>query len=504
MSTHIFDALGFDPAPGSPASVEHLATTLGRVGNQLNDSHSTLSRLGTSDGIWEGEAAAGFSKKVGALPKYLAEGHHSLIDAAAVLHRWNVELTDFQSIAARYESEAEEARRVLSQAENNPDLHLVGQTFATDEALQDAQGRIDYASKRVNEAQAALNHILKKAHDLLDAHAAAARAAAEAIHRAADSAPDEPGLFESFLDTLSNLGDELKSLGTAISTWLKEHADLIYQIGDWLGLASAACDVLALIFSETVIGAVVFEAIGMILNAAALGFHVSGWALGAKNGSWTDIGLDLVGFIPFGDVARYGKVGLGAFKGVKIPLNVAEVGAKASDALQRAGDIVDVVGGTARIGQDAAGQVARQFGVLGREVEAIHITADTFRDRLGVAVARHLGDANLYKAGTHLTDRAFQKMMPQLIEHTPLKHIPAIADSVRSVADSAGREIKYIDPRSWVARGNEAVTGAKDLYKEGVRYSSGEVDYLSDTVHEKVDQARNAIGSVASVINLFG
>ncbi|WP_345017615.1 hypothetical protein [Streptomyces shaanxiensis] len=82
-----------------------------------------------------------------------------------------------------------------------------------------------------------------------------------------------------------------------------------------LGYGSAACDALATVFSETVIGAVVFEAVCMVLNAGALAFHGVGWAAGAKKGNWLDIGLDIAGFIPFADVARVGKVGWGAFKG---------------------------------------------------------------------------------------------------------------------------------------------------------------------------------------------
>src|SRR3954470_24241115 len=65
MSKQTYDALGFDPAPGVPASVQQLVTALSRVGNQLNDAHGTLMRVGKTDGVWEGDAAVGFAKKVG-------------------------------------------------------------------------------------------------------------------------------------------------------------------------------------------------------------------------------------------------------------------------------------------------------------------------------------------------------------------------------------------------------------------------------------------------------
>ena len=49
--TQTYEALGFDPAPGNVSSVQQLVNALSRVGNQLNDAHATLTRLGKSEGI---------------------------------------------------------------------------------------------------------------------------------------------------------------------------------------------------------------------------------------------------------------------------------------------------------------------------------------------------------------------------------------------------------------------------------------------------------------------
>lgn len=505
MSTQTYDALGFDPAPGAPGAVQQLVTTLSRVGNQLNDAHGTLTRVGKADGIWEGDAARGFAQKAQELPKYLADGHGSLLEAARALHAWQSQLTDFQTLAARYEEEAEEARRVLKQAEADPDLLLAGRTFDTEAALNDAQQRLDRAARRVDEATEALNTVIKKAQTLLGDHEAAARTAAEAVRRAAERAPDQPGLFDRFLDGLNGLGDAIEELAGDIWEWVQQHADTIYEIGDWLGWASAACDVLAVIFSETIVGAVAFEAIGMVLNGGALAAHAIGWAAGSKKGNWLDIGLDIAGFVPFGDLARVGKVGLGAFKGVKIPLNVLEAGSRAADSLKRADDIVEAIGGSAVRTVEEQGM--RAFGVVGRRIDAVKITADTFEDRLGVAVARHFGDANLYQAASGRLGGVLDRVVPSLVEHTPLGRIPALADSVKSVADDAGNVRQYVDPRSWTARGYEAVTGAHNLYKEGVRLVTEDVQYGSERFHESVDSARESVdeftGRVAAA-NPFG
>ncbi|GGT22590.1 putative T7SS-secreted protein [Streptomyces griseoviridis] len=488
MSTQTYDALGFDPAPGEPASLQRIVTTLTGVGSRLDAAHGTLTRVGKADGVWEGDAASGFAEKIGELPRYLADGHGSLLEAARALHGWQARLTDFQALAARYEQEAEEARRALKRAEADPDLGLAGRTFDTEAALDDAQRRLDRAARRVDEAGAALDAVIRKAQDLLGDHEEAARAAAEAVRRAAERAPDEPGLFDRFMDGLKGLGDAVKELAGDIWEWVQQHADTIYKIGDWLGYASAACDVLAVVFSETIIGAVVFEAIGMVLNGGALAAHAVGWAAGAKKGNWLDIGLDIAGFVPFGDLARVGKVGLGAFKGVKIPLNVLEAGSKAADSLKRADDIVEAVGGGAVRTVEEQGM--RAFGVVGGKIDAVKITADTFKDRLGVAVARHFGDANLYQAASGRLGGVLDHVVPKLVESTPLGRIPALADSVRSVADDAGNVRQYVDPRSWTARGYEAVTGAHNLYKEGVRHVTEDIQYGSEKFHESVDTAR--------------
>ncbi|WP_390898958.1 WXG100 family type VII secretion target [Streptomyces cynarae] len=503
MSHQSFDALGFNPAPGSPESMEMLAATLSKVGNQLNSTHSTLARLGTPGGIWEGDAAEGFSKKVGELPKYLEDGHISLIEAAAALAKWKSQLIDFQQLAARYETEAEEARRILRQAESNPDLKLAGHVFETDEALQNAQQRLDFASGKVNEATEWLNAILRKAEELLREHEEAARMTAAVIRMASERAPDKPGFFDGFMDFLKGIGDKAQDIANDIYNWLKQHADTVYKIGDWLGWASAACDVLAVIFSETVIGAVVFEAIGRVLNAGAFAFHAGGWALGAKKGSWVDIGLDIVGFVPFGDLAKVGKTGIGALKGVTIPLHVAEAGSKAADSLKRADDIVREVGGTARNFIEEDGM--RSLGVVGGKIDAVKITADNFKDRLAVSVARNFGDASLYRAASGKFGGVLDQTVPKLVESTPLGRIPALADSVKPITNDAGEVVgKYVDPRSWPARGYEAVTGARNLYKEGVRIATEDVEYLSDKVHDTVGEVRDATDKVFGGIKDFG
>lgn len=494
MTTQNYDALGFAPAPGVPASVQKLVTSLETAGKRLGEAHGTLSKLGKANAAWEGLAAEAFTKKLGSLPKYLADGHTSVTDATHALNGWHSRLTEFQTLAGRYEREAEAARRTLTSAQGNPDLKLAGRTFDTDAALQDAQRRLDSAARRVTEAQGDLDAIIKKARSLLEHHDEAARAAASIIRKAADLAPDQ-SLLDKFMDTLKGIGDELKKMAGDLWKWIQKHADTIYKIGDWLGYASAACDVLAVVFSETIIGAAVFEGIGMALNGGALAFHAIGWAAGSKKGNWTDIGLDVIGFVPFGDLARVGKVAKGAFTGVKIPTNLLEAGSKASDAFKRADDIVAAVGGSAVRTAEEAGM--RSLGLVGGRIDAVKITASTFGERFKVAVAKEFGDSTLYRAASGRLGSSLDQVVPKLVEHTPLGRIPAVADSVKPIVDGAGNTVRhYVDPRSWTARGYEAVTGAKGLYTEGARLLNENVEYGSEKVHEGLDKARQTAGDL--------
>ena len=469
MSTQTYDALGFDPAPGVPASVEQLVTTLGRVGNQLNDAYGTLTKVGKSDGVWEGDAASGFAKKVGELPKFLADGHSTLIDAAQALHQWHSRLTDFQALAARYEGEAEEARRLLKEAQANPDLLLAGKTFDTEAALDNAQRRLDRAVGRVDGATGELNAVIEKARQLLSDHEEAARVAADAVRRAAEGAPDKPGLFDRFMDALEDLGDRIKDLAGDIWEWMQKHADTIYKIGDWLGMAAAACDVLAIVFSETVIGAVVFEIAGRILNAGALGFHAAGWAAGAQKGSWLDIGLDIAGFVPFGDLIKGGKVAVGAFKGV-------EIGADSFKATERIAEIA----GKAK-NAEVFLESKKFLGMFGEGEAVYRATADSLKDRLAMATERVFGDATRYERPlTSPVKWADEHLFPKIIDHTPLGKIPGLAEAVK-----LGENGKtFIDPTSWVSR------GAETAYRGYKLMESAETAF-SDEVHGKYEKYKD-------------
>ncbi|WP_330459288.1 hypothetical protein OIB37_21845 [Streptomyces sp. NBC_00820] len=469
MSTQTYEALGFDPAPGVPASMQHLVATLTKVGKQLHDAHATLTRLGRTDGAWAGEAASAFAKKVGTLPKYLADGHSSLTDATHALHGWDTRLREFQSLAHRYEGEAAAARKALRSAQSNPDLGLAGRSFDTDAALHEAQQRLDHATKRVNDAQGELDAVIKKARHLLSDHDEAARAAASLLRKAAELAPDE-SLLDTLGDLLSSIGDRIQDLAGDLWHWIQKHADEIYKIGDWLGLAAAACDALAIVFSETVIGAAVFEVLARLLNTGALVFHGVGWAAGSKKGSWADIGLDIAGFVPFGDLLKGGKVVAQTFKGVEI----------AADSFKAADRIAEIAAKAP--GADIVLESKKLLG-FGKETAVYRATADSLKGRFAMATERVFSDAVRHERSLTSPVKFLDNVVfPKVIDNTPLGKIPALAESV--ILGDNGKT--FIDPTSWVSRGPEAA------YRGYKLYESAETA-LSDEVHGKFEKYKDFV-----------
>ncbi|MFG2227681.1 putative T7SS-secreted protein [Streptomyces sp. NPDC048644] len=330
MATEQFEALGFDPAPGIPESVQQLASKLNRAGQQLGETHSALSRLGKSGGVWEGEAATQFAGTVGKLPSQLGTARDSLLQAAGVIQRWETRLGEYRSLARSLETQAEAAQQNLKSAQSHPDLKLAGQTFDTEESLASAQQRLNSAQNRVNNAQEELNGLRRRAQELLGNHNDTAIATAQALNTAAESAPDKPGRFEMLLKGIKELGSKLGELANDVWEWIKEHADVIYDIGTMMGYASAACDLLAVVFSETVVGAAIFEAGARAFGIGALGFHALGGLAGSKNFAWSDLALDGFALVPFGGLAKGG-------------VGIAEGGA----------DLVRAVDGAGRLGQIA-------------------------------------------------------------------------------------------------------------------------------------------------------
>ncbi|WP_042412669.1 putative T7SS-secreted protein [Streptacidiphilus anmyonensis] len=292
--------LGFDPAPGSVASVAQLAQAMTASQRQLTEALHLISSVGQG-GTWTGDAANAFLSRVGELPRHLQQAEDSFGAAAHELTGWQSQLASLQQKAQELESEAVDARARLNGAEMNPVLGLRGHVFTNPQDAQEAQQRYDAALQEINTAQADLNALIEQANRLLAQHRGLAEEAAKAIDAASHLAPDSPGLFASLLGDLESVIQGNIKMAEDAWNWVKAHANAINAVGDMLATASTVVGTVGLAFDAC--GAVEIggplDAVSAGLSGAALGTHLLAKAAGAPVSDKT-IAEDSLGLASFG------------------------------------------------------------------------------------------------------------------------------------------------------------------------------------------------------------
>ncbi|MCM9082940.1 hypothetical protein L1606_33470 [Streptomyces spororaveus] len=201
--------LGFDPAPGNPATVLALAKKLSSSAASLGEASRVVKDLVSHSSAWQGEAATAFRASLSQdLPRYLGAAHTSLGEAARRLTGWHDTLVSHRALAARYEAQAAAAK--------------------TEQALSDAR---------------------RLAHELATEHGAAARRVAQTLNAATDRlAPQEPGLLASIwnkivddpADAMSNASAILGAIGAGVALVFPPAGLAIMLVGSGLSLAALA------------------------------------------------------------------------------------------------------------------------------------------------------------------------------------------------------------------------------------------------------------------------
>ncbi|MFJ3220477.1 putative T7SS-secreted protein [Kitasatospora sp. NPDC086801] len=347
-----FPALGFDPAPGRPESVDVLVSKLTSTAGALESAHNTLVSISHSGSAWQGKAAEGFAQKVGKLPKTMADSVDALKAASTQLSSWSKQLVSYQETAKRYEAEAEGARRRLKEAEtrkgeatsrynraaDDPAFRLVGYRFSDGQQLAEAENKIrtarqqletanlqlETASRELSSIEDELHRIVKQAKELHKHHQHDSDRTAKALRTANHGAPH--------ISTWSKLADGFKKIGKGIKDWAHKHADVLKKVGDIAGAASAVLGIAALatMWCPPLSATLGVAAAGA--SSVALGAH--GLAkLGGANVSWTTIALDGVGVVPFVGGAAKGVKGIAmGVKAIKAEGSLAAGGAKLLEA----------------------------------------------------------------------------------------------------------------------------------------------------------------------------
>ena len=270
MTVRTFDGLGFDPAPGEPATLAARARDTAAAAGTLQAAAGNAARL--DGGGWVGDAAAAFRERAAGLPRDLdraAAAHGTL---ARTLAAYAAELTGRQARAADLDRRAAELRRQLAALADRP---------STGSAPGAGVGSVAAAAA----AGSALAAVLADAHRLHGEHRAAARQAAARIRAATDPPYERPGL--------------VGRLREAADRWVTRHADTLHSVSTGLRGASAVLGAVSLVpgFQFLAPLAIAAGAAAVVLDATV--------RLATGRGSWATLALDAaLTVLPAGPVAR--------------------------------------------------------------------------------------------------------------------------------------------------------------------------------------------------------
>ncbi|MEU4798053.1 putative T7SS-secreted protein [Streptomyces sp. NPDC023327] len=377
-----FPDLGFNPAPGSPATVKALHKKLAASAKTLDDTHEVVTKL--MDGsYWAGDAAVAFREQLegGRLPKDLRNAAHSLAKAARQLHRWHDELDDFRSRAKRLNDDAKAAREALEKEKGRAD------TAGRDPDLKGEGGRLDDAKKalsraeaRVTAAQDELDRILRRARGLAYEHEEKAGLRAGRIRAATKHlAPHEPGCFDKAME------------------WIEENLpDILAAVAGVIGLAA--------IILAGPLGAGVVAA--LLLASSALGAGALGLRLTQDHEMWASLqdGVTKGEFDSdfWSNVVTLGSDALGALPG----LTAVTLGTRGAVGAMRAGGEVLTLGQRlAGVGSHTMEQ-ARAITSLDNVLVTHTVRAAVDPARAAKAVAVTTGSLGVGTAGFGLVNSA--------------------------------------------------------------------------------------------------
>ncbi|GGN28903.1 hypothetical protein GCM10011578_065230 [Streptomyces fuscichromogenes] len=323
-----FPHIGWDPTPGSVEDTRDLAKQLGKLAGELGTALGELERI--ECGAWKGKTAIAFTDYIGKdVTPLIRKSHDSFDKASRALHRWADDLQDFQVRADRLEKSAGEKLDAKADAQ----------------AKAGSDGSMD-----LGKASSAVDGVIRQVHELEEDYRAAARQVSKELDKAGDIAPDEPGFWDK-------LGHGITDAWDATGDWLKDHADLIKEIGDVLSDVTAILGVLAIITLPFEPLGAIFGAAAVLTSGMALLAHSVAKASGADV-SWLTMGTDALGLLP----------GIGLLgKGAKVASKAA-----AAERIAEFGSGFKVSGIERAFNVIATGDMAKSveggIGLLGRRI----------------------------------------------------------------------------------------------------------------------------------------
>lgn len=288
MAVRSFEALGFDPAPGDVALTGDAARTLRTAVDAMSEVEGILA--GERDGEWVGKSAEAFRASVAdELTPRVQQALSSFNEANNAVQQWMGQLESFQDRAWRLEQRArqaqDDARAAQASLDAVPDAGNLPQRQA-DEAQLD-RGR---AQGRVDNANGALEAILREATSLRDEAEAAAGHTAGRLDTSASSAPDEPGILDRIGNVLSDIGSWIAD---GFDWIMKNVVPIIEEALPYIVFALAVASVF-------VTGGLT----GPLLILAGAGIGIDTLQALRGEGSWSDVALGVGGLAAGGALGK--------------------------------------------------------------------------------------------------------------------------------------------------------------------------------------------------------
>jgi hypothetical protein len=313
---------GSDPVPGDPQRISEEAAHLASVAQEIQGQVARLRAIATGHTVEKGlhvdklksasaDVADSLDKVVGRYEK-----------TSAALSNWvpDLEYAQGQSLKALAMAQDAAGRQKASQPTSYPAGYQ-----ETPQDQQNDQTRAN-ALNQANADLAAARQMLDRATSYRDQKGSDTRNKIE-------SAIND-GLRDSWWDS------HVLSAWDAFSNWVTQHAEIIKKIADIAGLIASICGILSLLVGWIpIVGqalAVVLDTIATLATIVSLICHLMLAITG--NGSWLDVGLDVLALVTFGIGRAFAKTAEGGYEAATAAARspVARMLGKAGQGLARA------------------------------------------------------------------------------------------------------------------------------------------------------------------------
>jgi hypothetical protein len=289
---------GSDPVPGDPGRISQEAAHLSSVAGQIHDQVGQLRAIASGQSVEKGlhvdKLKSASADVANSLDKVIGR-YQKTSDA---LGAWVPELEYAQNLSLKALTMAQDAAG--RQRANRPATYPSGYTETAQDKQNDQQRA--NALNQANADLAAARQMLDRATSHRD------QKGSETRNKIENAIQD--GVTDSWWEsTFGNAWD-------SFSNWVTEHADLIKKIADIASLIATICGILSLLVGWIpIIGqalAVILDTAATIATAVSLICHLMLAITG--NGSWLDVGLDVLALATLGMGRAFAKVGERGFE----------------------------------------------------------------------------------------------------------------------------------------------------------------------------------------------